>query len=208
MKKSFFLAILMLIIFGMSCPAQSNNPFEGTWSGIDEKGEKVIFVSEGSTWGIFYEDEDHWFVGSYTISGNTAKLIELGEEISGSATVSRNNLTVVMEDKTGWSFPEGSSIIFTKQIINNDARKQFEGTWTGYVGSDYTELAIAGSTWRRSVNFFNDSGTYLFYGNSLILIDSDETSSLDLWSGTVAGNGMRFEYFIGLRRIKFTLFRR
>jgi hypothetical protein len=70
----------------------------------------------------------------------------------------------------------------------NNSRKQFEGTWTGYVDHDYTELAIVGTTWRgRGWGIDGESGNCRYSGNTVTFIDSD---GKPFWVGTVAGNGM------------------
>jgi len=75
--------------------------FTGTWSG-SISGENIIFEIEGITWLIVDPNDpttkrDSRITASY--NGNTANLTIYGEEL-GTATVSRNNLTLNIEGET------------------------------------------------------------------------------------------------------------
>jgi hypothetical protein len=80
-------------------PKPVKTAFTGNWSGSIE-GENVILKIEGTTWSLVLDNdptEREVLTASY--NGNTANISIYGEEI-GTATVSRNNLTLNIEGET------------------------------------------------------------------------------------------------------------
>lgn len=97
-------ALLAIIGFSMvSCDDSSNsssrNPFEGTWSGYDPDYDRVRVEVTSSTWTMTWPSYSGAEFGTYTYSGNTAILKDYYGETFGSASVSKNTLTLTV---TGW----------------------------------------------------------------------------------------------------------
>ena len=75
----------------------SGNPFEGTWTGYVE-GENARFVIGSSTWTLLWLEYGGGWSGYYTRSGNTATFFDGEGYIMGTATVSGNSLTLVIDE--------------------------------------------------------------------------------------------------------------
>ena len=106
--NKFIGIIALLAVIGFSMAACDNgttdngggNPFVGTWNGSDGDGDAIRLVVTSSTWTVSWPGNPEWGTesGTYTYSGNTATLSMAGEGVVGTATVSGNTMTGILDD--------------------------------------------------------------------------------------------------------------
>jgi len=190
--KNIFLISLVITIVSVAGFAgddiitnSSGNQFTGTWTGIDEYGDKVRLVVTNTAWIVTWlEYPGIIFSGTYTYTGNAEMLFMPREGGAGKATVSENEIDLILN---------GVLLIFTRENSNyNDYT--FIGTWIGFdFDGDETKLVMTDTTWTMSWPDFpaiTESGTYTYDGNVLLLIVDYPGGGSFSMTAAISGNSM------------------
>jgi uncharacterized lipoprotein NlpE involved in copper resistance len=101
MKKAIFTFLIVALcgIVLSGCSKDDENPFVGTWNGVDTDGDKITLVITNSTWVAAWPDLSSFgpFTGTYTHSGDNATFSFAGEGEVGTAIVSGKSMTGIID---------------------------------------------------------------------------------------------------------------
>jgi hypothetical protein len=182
---------------GNSTGGDSTN-VTGTWAGsfrFEGTNYNGTLTVSSSGWTLSVPSVPYSASGTYTLSGSTATLRAEGTNI-GTATVSGNNLTVVLNNNS--YFPGTYNL--TKSTGGNNTggtntggdSVSVTGTWTGtfrFEGANYSgTLTVSSSGWTLSVPSasYSASGTYTLSGSTATL----RADGYNVGTATVSGSSL------------------
>ena len=95
-KKIGLGILVMMLVYGMAIVGCTNNGLNGTWD-IDEGDEWIIFDNGNVTVGTGQSVDGR---GTYSVSGSTLTLLDIGEAVTANYSVSGNKLTLTLMGET------------------------------------------------------------------------------------------------------------